>query len=87
MRILVIEDDSLLGDAIQSGLREVGYAVDWIKDGIAADAAISAHGYSAVVLDLGLPRLSGLELLHRIRSRNDRTPRGGSNQRSGHRRG
>ena len=74
MRILVIEDDSLLGDAIQSGLREVGYAVDWIKDGIAADAAISAHGYSAVVLDLGLPRLSGLELLHRIRSRNDRTP-------------
>ena len=74
MRILVVEDDSLLGDAIQSGLRELGNAVDWIRDGVAGDAALSAQSYSAVVLDLGLPRLSGLELLHRIRTRNDRTP-------------
>ena len=74
MRILVVEDDSLLGDAIQSGLRELGNAVDWIRDGVAGDAALSAQSYSAVVLDLGLPRLSGLELLHRMRNRNDRTP-------------
>jgi DNA-binding response OmpR family regulator len=74
MRILVVEDDSLLGDAIQSGLRELGNAVDWIRDGIAGDAALSAQSYAAVVLDLGLPRLSGLDLLRRMRTRNDRTP-------------
>jgi len=70
MRILLVEDDALLGDAIQAGLKQSGYAVDWMKDGIAAEQALSTEPYAAVVLDLGLPRLSGLELLKHLRSRN-----------------
>ena len=70
MRVLVIEDDALLGDAIQAGLKQSGYAVDWMKDGVAAEQALTAEPYAAVVLDLGLPRLSGLEVLRRLRSRN-----------------
>jgi DNA-binding response OmpR family regulator len=70
MRILVIEDDALLGDAIQAGLKQSGYAVDWMKDGVSADQALSTEPYAAVVLDLGLPRMSGLEVLRRLRSRN-----------------
>ncbi len=74
MRILLVEDDSLLGDAIQSGLRELGDAVDWVRDGVAAEAALATHRYGAVVLDLGLPRLSGLDLLARLRARKERIP-------------
>jgi two-component system OmpR family response regulator/two-component system response regulator QseB len=74
MRILLVEDDALLGDALQAGLREAGYAVDWLRDGNAADAALATEQFGAVVLDLGLPRLSGLELLRRVRARGDRTP-------------
>lgn len=70
MRVLVVEDDALLGDAIQAGLKQSGYAVDWMKDGISAEQALAAEPYAAVVLDLGLPRLSGLEVLRRLRSRN-----------------
>lgn len=69
MRVLLVEDDALLGDAIQAGLKQSGYAVDWMKDGITADQALSTEAYAAVVLDLGLPRLSGLEVLRRLRSR------------------
>jgi len=53
MRILVVEDDALLGDAIQAGLRQSGYAVDWMKDGISAEQALTTERYAAVVLDLG----------------------------------
>jgi len=70
MRILVVEDDALLGNAIQVGLKQSGYAVDWMKDGISAEQALATEPYMAVVLDLGLPRLSGLELLRRLRNRN-----------------
>jgi two-component system OmpR family response regulator/two-component system response regulator QseB len=73
MRILLVEDDALLGDAIQAGLKQSGYAVDWMKDGMAAEQALSTEPYAAVVLDLGLPRLSGLEVLRRLRSRNNKT--------------
>ncbi|MBI3478954.1 MAG: response regulator transcription factor [Nitrosomonadales bacterium] len=69
MRILVVEDDALLGDAIQAGLKQSGYAVDWMKDGVSAEQALGTEPYAAVVLDLGLPRLSGLEVLRRLRSR------------------
>jgi DNA-binding response OmpR family regulator len=69
MRILVIEDDALLGDAIQAGLKQAGYAVDWMKDGVSADQALGTEPYAAAVLDLGLPRMSGLEVLRRLRSR------------------
>jgi len=78
MRILVVEDDALLGDAIQAGLKQAGYAVDWMKDGVAAEHALATGPYAAVVLDLGLPRLSGQEVLHRLRTRpgqtNSQTP-------------
>jgi len=74
MRILVVEDDALLGDAWQAGLRQSGFAVDWVRDGITAESALRSESFSAVVLDLGLPRLSGFELLGRVRARGDRTP-------------
>lgn len=70
MRVLVVEDDALLGDAIQAGLKQSGYAVDWMKDGISAEQALLTEPYSAVILDLGLPRLSGLDVLRRLRCRN-----------------
>ena len=68
--MLVVEDDALLGDAIQAGLKQSGYAVDWMQDGVSAEQALATEPYAAVVLDLGLPRLSGLEVLRRLRSRN-----------------
>jgi two-component system OmpR family response regulator/two-component system response regulator QseB len=74
MRVLVVEDDTLLGDAIQAGLKQSGYAIDWMKDGASADQALSTEPYTAIVLDLGLPRLSGLEVLRRLRGRNLSTP-------------
>ncbi len=67
MRILVVEDDPLLGDALQAGLKQAGQAVDWVRDGVAALHALDAEPYAAVVLDLGLPRLSGLDVLRRLR--------------------
>lgn len=70
MRVLVVEDDALLGDAIQAGLKQSGYAVDWMKDGVSAEQALATEPYAVVVLDLGLPRLSGLEVLRRLRGRN-----------------
>jgi len=74
MRVLVVEDDPLLGHALQAGLRELGNAVDWASDGVAADHALRAHDYAAVVLDLGLPRMTGLDLLRTLRGRGDGTP-------------
>ncbi|MEQ1601813.1 MAG: response regulator, partial [Methylophilaceae bacterium] len=74
MRILVVEDDALLGDAIQAGLKQSGNAVDWVRDGVLADQALSTEPYDAVVLDWGLPRLSGLEVLRRLRVRKTATP-------------
>jgi DNA-binding response OmpR family regulator len=74
MRILVVEDDALLGDALQVGLRNAGFAVEWLRDGVAAETALRGEQFSAIVLDLGLPRLVGLDLLRIVRSRGDRTP-------------
>ena len=74
MRILVVEDDALLGDAIQAGLKQSGYAVDWLRDGIAADQALSTEPYAALVLDWGLPRLSCIEVLRRLRERKTDIP-------------
>jgi two-component system OmpR family response regulator/two-component system response regulator QseB len=74
MRILVVEDDALLGDALQAGLKLAGYAVDWMKDGASADQALLTEPYAAAVLDLGLPRLSGLALLQRLRGRHHTIP-------------
>jgi len=74
MRLLLVEDDSLLGDGIQAGLGQAGFSVDWVRDGAQADAALQTETYAAVVLDLGLPKLSGLELLHRLRARGNAVP-------------
>lgn len=74
MRILLVEDDALLGNALQVGLREQGFAVEWLMDGAAGEAALAADEFTAIVLDLGLPRMSGLELLQRVRNRGDHTP-------------
>jgi two-component system OmpR family response regulator/two-component system response regulator QseB len=74
MRILVVEDDALLGDALQAGLKQSGYAVDWMRDGVSAEQALATEPYAAVVLDLGLPRLSGLEVLRRLRDRKAPVP-------------
>jgi two-component system OmpR family response regulator/two-component system response regulator QseB len=74
MRILVVEDDQLLGDALQTGLRQRGFDIDWVSDGVAADLALSTHTFAAVVLDLGLPRLDGLKVLSKDRARGSKVP-------------
>jgi len=74
MRILIVEDDHSLGDAFRVGLRQQGFETDWVRDGIAATHALETEPYSAVVLDLGLPRLEGLELLRRLRAAGNKVP-------------
>lgn len=74
MRILIVEDDCLLGEGLLAGLRQAGFQPDWVKDGIAAWNALQADDFSAVVLDLGLPRLSGLDLLKRLRAAHSSLP-------------
>jgi len=74
MRILVVEDDSLLGDAIKAGLAQAGFSVDWVKDGVAAQLTLRTHTHAAVVLDLGLPRVAGSDVLRRMRADGDKTP-------------
>ncbi|WP_324779978.1 response regulator [Thiobacillus sedimenti] len=74
MRILLVEDDRLLGDGLQAGLTQAGYAVDWLRDGEAAVAALSTEAFAAVVLDLGLPKRDGLSVLQWLRARHDATP-------------
>jgi DNA-binding response OmpR family regulator len=74
MRILLIEDDEMVGNSLTRALRAAGFAVDWAKDGVTGDLALTAGGYAAILLDLGLPRRAGLEVLSAARSRGDRTP-------------
>lgn len=74
MRILLAEDDALLGDALQSGLKQRGFDADWVRDGVAADLALAAEAYAAVVLDLGLPRLDGLKVLAKQRAKGNAVP-------------
>ncbi|MGF6772305.1 two-component system response regulator QseB [Paraburkholderia sp. GAS199] len=67
MRLLLVEDDDLIGCGIEAGLKQAGFTVDWARDGHKADLALSTTAYALVVLDLGLPRLSGMEVLSRLR--------------------
>jgi DNA-binding response OmpR family regulator len=69
MRILLVEDDPMIGESVADGLKSEGYAVDWVRDGKEAEAAVGASPYSLVVLDLGLPRRDGLDVLKSIRER------------------
>lgn len=74
MRILLVEDDTLLGSGLLTGLNGEGYSVDWLKNGKAALAAITTTPYDAVILDIGLPEMSGLEVLRSVRDQNISTP-------------
>lgn len=67
MRILLVEDDPLLGDGLRAGLRALGFQVDWVRDGEAAERELRAEPYAAAVLDLGLPRRDGLDVLAAVR--------------------
>jgi len=67
MRILLAEDDPLLGDGLRAGLRQLGFQVDWVRDGEAAERELRAQPYVAAVLDLGLPRKDGMDVLAAIR--------------------
>ena len=74
MRILLVEDDPMIGDAVRCGLAATGYTVDWVKDGLAGKLAVEANQYAAIVLDLGLPRMDGLELLQSWRTDGNSVP-------------
>lgn len=74
MRILLAEDDQLLGDGLEAALSNEGYAVDWVQDGESADAALRTASYDAAVLDVQLPHLSGFDVLKALRGRRDMTP-------------
>ncbi len=74
MRILIAEDDSILADGLSRSLRQNGYAVDAVHDGASADAALAAQPFDLLILDIGLPKLSGLEVLRRMRARNSHMP-------------
>lgn len=74
MRLLLVEDDELLGDGVKAGLTQNGYIVDWFKDGLSASQALRTETFDIVVLDLGLPKLSGLALLQQMREQGILTP-------------
>lgn len=74
MRLLLVEDDELLGDGLRIGLKQAGYTVEWLKDGATADQALQQEQFDLVVLDLGLPRQSGLEVLKNLRKRGNAVP-------------
>jgi DNA-binding response OmpR family regulator len=74
MRILVAEDDPLLGDALRAGLRQRGFQVDWVRDGLAAERELRSDVHAAAVLDLGLPRIDGLDVLEAVRTAGVRLP-------------
>ena len=67
MRVLLVEDDPMIGKSVQQGLRQDGYTVDWVRDGRAAETALATTPYELLLLDLGLPGKSGLEVLARLR--------------------
>lgn len=74
MRVLLVEDDPMIGKAVQRGMHLAGCSIDWVRTGPAAELAISNDVYAAVILDLGLPGKGGLEILKAIRERGNQTP-------------
>jgi two-component system, OmpR family, response regulator len=74
MRLLLVEDDAMIGEAVLDVLRTEHYAVDWVRDGEMADAALRSESYDLVLLDLGLPRRDGLEVLRSLRARRQTMP-------------
>jgi two-component system response regulator QseB len=74
MRILLVEDDESLGESLRIGIEQYGYTVDWLKDGLTANEALKSSTFDVIVLDLGLPNLSGNELLQNFRARGEIAP-------------
>lgn len=74
MHILIVEDDLMLGEGLQVGLRQAGFQPEWVKDGEAAWQTLRHESFSAVVLDLGLPKMDGLEVLKRVRAHEQKMP-------------
>jgi two-component system response regulator QseB len=74
MRLLLVEDDAMIGESVRTGLQQDGFAVDWVQDGRAAELALEANAYDTLLLDLGLPRKSGLEVLGSLRRRGNAIP-------------
>ena len=74
MRLLLVEDDIMIGESIEEALRADGLLVDWFRDGVSAEGALLGTRYEIVLLDLGLPRKDGVAVLRSMRARKDRTP-------------
>ena len=74
MRVLLAEDDPMIGASVRQGLRQDGFAVDWVEDGRAAELALAERVHDAIVLDLGLPKRTGLDVLGAMRRRGDLRP-------------
>jgi len=74
VRLLLVEDDAMIGEGLRKGLRQDGFSVDWVTDGAAADVALDAGHYDLLLLDLGLPRKPGLDVLRRLRQKNNPVP-------------
>ena len=74
MRILLVEDDRMIGEAVSVALRDAAYAVDWVQDGMVAGTVLERGEHQAVLLDLGLPKRNGLEVLRRLRLAGNRIP-------------
>jgi len=72
MRVLLVEDDVMVGEAVRKGLRQDGFAIDWVQDGHAAELALQQEQYALLLLDIGLPKKSGLAVLQALRSRGDK---------------
>lgn len=74
MRVLLVEDDPMIGEAVLQALRQHGYAVDWVRDGALAETALATQAYDLLLLDLGLPGRDGLQVLRQLRGRGSRIP-------------
>lgn len=74
MRVLLVEDDLMVGAAVRKGLRQDGFAVDWVQDGKAAELALQQEDYALLLLDLGLPQKSGLAVLQSLRAQGNKIP-------------
>ncbi len=74
MRVLLVEDDRMLGSAVLQALHDASYAVDWVQDGAKASGVLERHDFEMILLDLGLPNRDGIEVLRRLRARADATP-------------
>jgi DNA-binding response OmpR family regulator len=74
MRLLLVEDDAMIGEAVLDALRDEHYAVDWVRDGVMADTALRSESYDLVLLDLGLPKRDGLDVLRSLRARHSAVP-------------